>query len=49
MFYQWYYPKAENIQPEQEDYISDWFYNFESVVFSNDYPNYLEKEDILIT
>ena len=43
MFYQWYYPKAENIQPEQEDYISDWFYNFESAVFSNDYHNYLGK------
>ena len=43
MFYQWYYPKADNIQPEQEDYISDWFYYFENAVFSSNYHNYLGK------
>ena len=32
----------ENIQPEQEDYIADWFkLYFESGVFSNDYHNNL--------
>ena len=41
LFYQWYYPKADDIQIEQENYISDWFYNFESAVFSSDYHNYL--------
>ena len=41
LFYQWYYPKADNIQIEHENYISDWFYNFESAVFSSDYHNYL--------
>tara|TARA_B100000989_G_scaffold43547_1_gene27737 strand:+ start:459 stop:1973 length:1515 start_codon:yes stop_codon:yes gene_type:complete len=41
LFYQWYYPKAENIQQEQEDYIADWFSYFESAVFSNDYHNNL--------
>ncbi|MEO0404359.1 MAG: CotH kinase family protein, partial [Bacteroidota bacterium] len=39
MFYQWYYPKAENIQPQQAQYIQDWMGLFEDAVFSNDYTN----------
>ncbi len=39
MFYQWYYPKAENIQEEQAEYIADWMYEFESAVFEDDYIN----------
>lgn len=39
MPYQWYYPKADLIQPEQEAYISAWMDRFESAVFDSDYTN----------
>ena len=39
MIYQWYYPKAENIQPQQVDYIEEYMYQFESAVFADDFHN----------
>ncbi len=39
MFYQWYYPKAEKIKPQQALYIQDWMGNFEDALFDNDYTN----------
>ena len=39
MFYQWYYPKAEKIKPQQANYIKNWMANFEEALFSNDYTN----------
>ncbi len=37
MTYQYYYPKAENIQQNQKDYIKDWMDTFEDAVFSEDF------------
>ena len=37
MKYQYYYPKAENIQQNQKDYIKSWMDAFEDAVFSNDF------------
>ena len=37
MKYQYYYPKAENIQQNQKDYIKAWMDVFEDAVFSNDF------------
>ena len=39
MFYQWYYPKAENIKPQQANYIKDWMSTFEEARYSDDYEN----------
>ena len=39
MFYQYYYPKAGNIQPEQEFYIKSFMDQFENAVFSDDFYN----------
>lgn len=39
LFMQWYYPKAENIQPEQAAYITNWMHTFEDAIFANDYTN----------
>ncbi len=39
MFYQWYYPKENNILPEQAAYIETWMDTFEDAVFSSDYTN----------
>lgn len=39
MFYKYYYPKGENIQPEQEIYIKGFMDEFEDAVFSPDYHN----------
>jgi hypothetical protein len=39
MFYQWYYPKAEKIKPQQALYIQDWMANFEDALFADDYTN----------
>ena len=39
MFYQWYYPKAENIKPQQANYIKDWMSTFEEALYSDDYEN----------
>lgn len=39
MFYQWYYPKADDIQPQQELYISNYVTDFEKAVFSPSYVN----------
>ncbi len=44
--YHWYYPRAENIQEEQEEYIEEYMYMFESAVFSDDYHN---EDDIRYT
>lgn len=34
MFYQWYYPKADSIQPAQQAYIQSYMQTFEDAVFS---------------
>ncbi len=39
MTFQWYYPKADNIQAEQAQYIENWMNDFEDAVFSPDYTN----------
>ncbi len=39
MHYQYYYPKTENIQPEQQAYIKGFMDDFEDAVFSDDYKN----------
>jgi len=39
MSYQWYYPKASDIQPAQEAYISGYVHDFESAVFAPNYVN----------
>ena len=39
MFFQWYYPKADNMIYEQSNYIEDWITNFENAVFSPSYYN----------
>ena len=39
MVFQWHYPKANNIQPEQADYIENWMHTFESALFDDDYTN----------
>ena len=39
MFYQWHYPKAENIKPQQANYIKDWMSTFEEALYSDDYEN----------
>ncbi|MEL7148878.1 MAG: CotH kinase family protein, partial [Bacteroidota bacterium] len=39
MTFQWYYPKADNIQTEQADYIQSWMANFEEALYANDYTN----------
>lgn len=39
MTYQWYYPKADKIEPQQRNYIQDWIGEFEDAVFSNNYTN----------
>ncbi len=39
MTFQWYYPKAENIQEQQAEYIQDWMSQFEEALFSSNYFN----------
>ncbi|MEM8891604.1 MAG: CotH kinase family protein [Bacteroidota bacterium] len=39
MFFQWYYPRADRIQPEQADYIESWMANFENALFAENYRN----------
>ncbi|MEM6348581.1 MAG: CotH kinase family protein [Bacteroidota bacterium] len=39
MFFQWYYPRADRIQPEQADYIEAWMANYEEALFAEDYHN----------
>ena len=46
MTYQWYYPKAENILPQQRDYITDYMGEFEDAVFG---PNYTNNQQIRYT
>ena len=41
MFYQWYYPKASKIKPQQAVYIQDWMAEFEEALYANDYINSL--------
>ena len=41
MFFQWFYPKADDIQDEQANYIEEWMANFEEAVFSPNYYNSL--------
>lgn len=41
MFYQWYYPKANKIKPQQAAYIQDWMAEFEEALYANDYMNSL--------
>ena len=40
MFYQWYYPKAEKIKPQQATYIQNWMASFEEALFADNYTNY---------
>ena len=39
MYFQWYYPKADKIKPQQAQYIENWINTFENALFSNDYTN----------
>ncbi len=39
MYFQWYYPKADKIEPQQAQYIESWINTFENALFSNDYTN----------
>lgn len=39
MSYQWYYPKTNNIQPEQKEYITNYIHDFEDAVFAPDFTN----------
>lgn len=39
MFFQWYYPRADRIQPEQAAYIESWMANFENALFAENYRN----------
>lgn len=39
MFFQWYYPRARDIKPEQAEYIENWIGNFEDALFSSNYRN----------
>ena len=41
MFYQWYYPKANKIKPQQAAYIENWMDEFEEALFANNYTNSL--------
>lgn len=46
MFYQWYYPKAANILPQQSVYIESWMDTFEEALFA---PNYTNSQGIRYT
>ena len=39
MFFQWYYPKASKIKPQQAGYIEDWMDSFEEALYANNYSN----------
>ena len=39
MFYQWYYPKADKIQPAQASYIQTHMGQFEEALFSSSFSN----------
>ena len=39
MFYQWYYPKAQKIKPQQATYIQNWMASFEEALFADNYTN----------
>lgn len=39
MFYQWYYPKASKIEPQQAAYIKSYMGDFEDAVFDATYRN----------
>ena len=39
MFYQWHYPKAEKIKPQQATYIQNWMASFEEALFADNYTN----------
>ena len=39
MTFQWYYPKANDIQPQQSQYIQDWMATFEEAVFAPSFTN----------
>ena len=43
MYFQWYYPKSDSIQPEQVEYISNYMKEFEEALFSPDGYNDLSK------
>lgn len=46
MTFQWYYPKANDILPQQSQYIQGWMATFEEAVFS---PNYTNSQGIRYT
>ena len=39
MFFQWYYPKAINIKPQQASYIESWMASFEEALYASNYTN----------
>lgn len=39
MFFQWYYPRANNIQPAQSAYIQSYMQTFEDAVFGPNFQN----------
>jgi hypothetical protein len=39
MFYQWYYPKASKIKPQQAAYIQEWMGAFEEALYASNYTN----------
>ncbi len=41
MFFQWYYPKANKIKPQQAAYIESWMDEFEEALFASNYTNSL--------
>ena len=41
MLYNYHYPKASDIVPEQENYIQTYINNFESIMLNDDYTNEL--------
>lgn len=43
MTFQWYYPKANNIQPQQATYIQNWMAEFEEAFFTSNYTNSQNK------
>lgn len=43
LFIQWYYPKEEDIKPEQQTYIQNYMSDFEDAVFSDTYTNPMGK------
>ena len=48
IYYQYHYPKPDNIVPQQETYIQNFIYNFESTMFSSNYNDPIEGYSSII-